>query len=196
MKIVGLIYLSALLLFLNCRAQSTNSKNKILHTFFKVIDADSHTEVPIAVIVINSGNKRIDVIDTDYDGIGIWEVCSKKIVNHNIKISVFGMNYKPFEKSYTITTDTKLTIELKSGKGKFKNREEREYFLRRELGVPFCNDALIDDKELEEIETLENAIYQHYCDGRIKRFNDIPAKELHHWKKIERQSTKKAKDEN
>ncbi|WP_074407323.1 MULTISPECIES: hypothetical protein [Aquimarina] len=192
MKIVALTYLSVLLLFLNSNAQTTNNENRMLHTIFKVIDAHSRTEVPLAIIEISSGNKRVGGIQTDFDGLSPWDVCSKKLVDHKFKINVFGMNYKPFEKTYSIKNDTILTIKLDPGEIKFKNQGEWGTFIRRELRIPFCGTGLEIDID---IEVLENAEYRH-CDGRIKRFNDIPTKELHQWEKIHKQSTKKTKDEN
>ncbi|MFC5048412.1 hypothetical protein ACFSTE_13740 [Aquimarina hainanensis] len=183
MKIVGLTYLSALLLFLNSNAQTISNESKMLHTIFKVIDAHAHIEAPLTIIEISSGNKRINRVQTDFDGLSPWDICSKELIDHKFKIKVFGMNYKPFEKGYSIKNDTILTIKLYPSEVKFKNKREWETFIRKEFGIPFCGTGLRMD---EEIETLENAEYQH-CDGRIKRYDQIPKKELNQWRKIKNQ---------
>ncbi|MDH7447630.1 hypothetical protein QBK95_18445 [Aquimarina sp. 2201CG14-23] len=165
---------------LTLQAQTIRNENRILHTVFKVIDAKSHTEAPLAILEISSGNKRVGEVQTDFEGLSSWNICSKKIKGNKIKIKVFGMNYKPFEETYFLNKDTILTIKLESGTIKFKNRGEWETFIRKELGIPFCGTGLEIDTE---IEAMENGTYQH-CDGRIKRFNDIPLNELYQWEKV------------
>ncbi|WP_298544958.1 hypothetical protein [uncultured Aquimarina sp.] len=165
---------------LTLQAQTTSNENRMLHTIFKVINAKSHTEIPLAIIEISVGNKKIGEVQTDFDGLSPWNICSKKMGGNKIKIKVLGMNYKPFEETYSLKKDTILAIKLESETIKFKNRGEWETFIRKELGIPFCGTGLEIDTE---IEAMENGMYQH-CDGRMKRFNDIPVNELYQWEKV------------
>ncbi len=174
---------------LTLQSQTTKDNNKMLQTIFKVVDLHSHTMIPLAIIEISSRNKKIGGVQTDFDGLSPWSICSKKLVDDKIEIKVFGMNYTPFEKTYSIKKDTILTIKLEPGTIKFKDRVRWETFIRKELGIPFCGTGLELDTE---IEAMENGTYQH-CDGRIKRFNDIPINELYQWEKIE-QISKETKE--
>jgi len=159
-------------------AQIAENLNSMVHIEFLTIDKDSSFAIPLTIIEIISGSERIGVVSGDFDGASTWSICSKKIIDNKITLKVFGINYKTLENVYVFKNDLKLTIEMEPGKSKLKNRKDREVFIREELGIPFCGTSELIDEE------IENANYQH-CDGRIKRFNEIPSREVYQWEKIE-----------
>ena len=176
MKTTYLTLLLLLSLTLSC-AQKSEKLHSMLNIDLLTIDKDSSLPIPLTVIEILSGNNRIGVVSGDFDGAGIWSICSKKLIDNKITLKIHGINYKIFENVYEFKNNLKLTIKMESGKSKFKNRTEREVFIRDELGIPFCSTTENMDEE------LENANYQH-CDGRIKPFNEITSSEISQWEKI------------
>jgi hypothetical protein len=173
-----LILLSSLFL-INSNDQALEVESMMINVNFITVLKNSDDVIPLTITEIISGSERIGVISGDFDGASSWSICSKKIIGNKIILRVWGINCKPFEKEYEVTNDLKFSIELEYGESKLKNRKDREVFIRKDLGIPFCGTT---DLFMEE---MENATYQH-CDGRIKQFNEIPQGERYQWDKIEK----------
>lgn len=174
-----IIILLSFLFLSNVNSQVLEHENRIININFTTVVKNSDDVIPLTITEIMSGTERIGVVSGDYDGISSWNVCSRKLIDNKVILRVFGINCKLFEKEYEVKNDLNLNIELEYGESKLKSRKDRELFIRKELGIPFCGTT---DLFMEEI---ENAKYQH-CDGRIKRFNEIPHKEKYQWDKIEK----------
>jgi len=143
---------------------------------FVTIHKDSIFAIPLSVTEIISDSQRIGIVNGDFDGISRWNICSDKIVNNKLTFRVYAINCKPFEKEYLIKSDSKLTINLEYGESEFRTRKERNAFINKKFGIPFCGTNDMIDEE------LENADYRH-CDGKIKKHNEIPSDKIHEWEK-------------
>ena len=173
-----LILLSSLF-FINSNDQAIETEGMMINVTFITVVKNTDDVIPLTITEIVSGSERIGVISGDFDGANSWSICSKKIVDNKIILRVFGINCKPFEKEYEVTNDLSFKIELEYGDSALKNRKDREVFISKELGIPFCGTTEVF------MEEMENATYQH-CDGRIKQFNEIPQEERYQWDKIDK----------
>lgn len=157
---------------------SAQEQSKMLEAEITVKHKDSLYVLPLTVLEVFSGNKRIAVLACDFDGKANFAICSKELTNNLITIKSYGKDVKTEKFDYEFKVNLDLTLLLELGFGAFKNRNEQWHFLQSELGIQFCRTTEM------MIEEMENPKYQH-CDGRVMRFNDIPFDELYQWKKID-----------
>ncbi|MGH1383525.1 hypothetical protein [Kordia sp.] len=175
MKTIKLVYavlFTLLFTTVSLKAQS----NKIIEIEFQTIEKESNDVVIASVIEILSGGKRIGVIHGDFDGISNIKVCSDKIIKGQITLNVYGMKCKPFQNKYTIHNDSKISILLEYGETKYKTLKDRMLILA-DLNIPICN--------IESIEEEDDNTYYKHCDGRLKKKNEIPKRELSEWQPVE-----------
>jgi hypothetical protein len=74
-----------------------------------------------SIIEVFSGKKRIETDITDFDGISIFYLNSKNIINNKILIKIHGMKCSVFEKEYELTDDLNAKIYLEYGKSEYTN---------------------------------------------------------------------------
>ncbi len=137
------------------RAQQADAK---LRMVLKTIHKTSGEGIPLSVIEVVSANKTIGVGSSDFDGFSVVNLQAKDIINNSITLRVNAINCKPFEQTYTVNQDIKITIKLEKGTSKFKNRKEREEFLRKTPGIPIdvCGtDDVEEEVKLAELVELE-----------------------------------------
>jgi len=175
MRVIKIFIFIFILTTIQLKAQEFVS-NKMIEIEFQTTEKESNDVVIASVIEIISNGERIGITHGDYDGIAKFNICSKKIINEQIAINVYGMKCKPFHGNYRIDSDSKISINLEYGVTKYKTLEDRRLILS-ELNIPICN-VKIDKLE-------DKIIYNRHCDGTIKKKNEIPSNEILEWEKIE-----------
>jgi hypothetical protein len=71
-----------------------------------------------------SGEKRIETSISDFDGISIFSLKSKDIVNNNIRLKIHGINCSVFEKEHELNNDLNTKIYLEYGESEYTNRNQ------------------------------------------------------------------------
>ncbi|WP_299888398.1 hypothetical protein [uncultured Lacinutrix sp.] len=171
------LILLTLFLFSKINSQTLENNNTIITIDIVTTHNDSNYAIPYAISKISSDTKNIGTLLSDYDGLSRLNICSKKILNNKIKLQVFGIDCKPFEREYKIIKDTTINIKLKCRETNLKSRKDIDSFIYKNGIRKVCGTINLIDEE------IENANYIH-CDGRIKKYNNIPANEIHEWDKI------------
>jgi hypothetical protein len=141
---------------------------------FQTTEKNSNDILIGSITEVRSGGKIIGIVNGDYDGNSVINVCSRKIIDGIITLNVFGLKCLPYKNDYEIKNDSKLKIYLEYGETKYQTLDDKKIVLAQ-LNIPIC------DIELDNPNKI--AFYKH-CDGRIRKISEIPKDELYEWEEI------------
>ncbi len=150
---------------------------EMINIAFQTIEKESKEALPGSYIDVFSGGERIDLVSGDFDGLGKLRICSKKIKEERISLTVYGLKCEPLKKEYLVHGDTTIVLALEFGPTIYQSLEDQTRVYAA-IGIPWC--GLVHAQLIEE----DTYLYQH-CDGRIKRSHEIPIEERSDWERLE-----------
>ena len=95
------------------------------------IERSTNDTIKAAIVETYSGGKRIHAGVSDFDGISIFFISAKDIVNDKISLKIYGPKCNIFEKEYTIKTDLNTKIKLVYGKSEYTHYTQMSKMLRK-----------------------------------------------------------------
>lgn len=106
----------------------TNGQNSTERKRYKVdlLTLEKKTKDTLigSIIEVFSGEKRIETDITDFDGLSIFHLNSKDIINSKVRLKIHGMKCVQFEKEYKLTDDLNTTILLEYGESEYTKFEQ------------------------------------------------------------------------
>jgi len=103
----------------------TNGQNSTEKTQFRVdlltIEKQTKDTLIRSIVEVFSGEKRIETSISDFDGISIFFLKSKDIINNKIRLKIQGINCSVFEKEYELNNDLNAKIYLEYGASEYTN---------------------------------------------------------------------------
>lgn len=100
-----------------------NGQNLTLSKQFRVdlltIEQNTKDTLIGSIIEVFSGEKRIETDISDFDGISIFYLNSKDIINNKILLKIHGKKCSEFENEYKLTNDLNTTIYLEYGESEY-----------------------------------------------------------------------------
>lgn len=106
----------------------TNGQNSTEKTQFRVdlltIEKQTKDTLISSIIEVFSGEKRIETSISDFDGISIFFLKSKDIINNKIRLKIHGINCSVFEKEYELNNDLNTKIYIEYGESEYTNRNQ------------------------------------------------------------------------
>ncbi|PKP15649.1 MAG: hypothetical protein CVU07_09450 [Bacteroidetes bacterium HGW-Bacteroidetes-23] len=115
-----LIYTIIILFSIKTNGQNSTEKKQFRIDLLTIEKTTKDTLIG-SIIEVFSGKKRIETDITDFDGISIFYLNSKNIINNKILIKIHGMKCSVFEKEYELTDDLNAKIYLEYGKSEYTN---------------------------------------------------------------------------
>lgn len=95
------------------------------------IEQKSQDSLPGSIVEIFSGEKRINVGMSDYQGICVLSLKKEDIVNDNIHLNVYGIKCKPHKQMMSLNEGVNSTIILEYGKTEYNSRDDQLMMMRK-----------------------------------------------------------------
>jgi len=118
-----LIYIIIILFSIQTNGQNS-TKKKQFRIDLLTIEKNTKDTLIGSIIEVFSGEERIETDISDFDGISIFFLKSKNIVNNKIRLKIHGMNCSVFEKEYELNNDLNTKIYLEYGESEYTNRNQ------------------------------------------------------------------------
>lgn len=115
-----LIYTIIILFSIKTNGQNSTEKKQFRVDLLTIEKTAKDTLIG-SIIEVFSGKKRIETDITDFDGISIFYLNSKNIINNKIQIKIHGMKCSVLEKEYELTDDLNTKIYLEYGESEYTN---------------------------------------------------------------------------
>ena len=132
-----IIYIVFILFSLSIIGQTENIK-KDFRVDLLTIEKNTRDTLIGTFTEIYSGNKRIKAeCCTDFDGIDIFYINPKDIVDNRIYMKFYGRKCKPYKKKFIIRGDLKTTIYLKYGKTEYNSKIEDFEMMFKKLNIEY-----------------------------------------------------------
>jgi len=130
-----IIYILPLLFSLSIIGQTENSKKKFRIELLTIEKKTKDTLIG-SFTEIYSGHKRIKAkCCTDFDGIDIFYIDTKDIVDNSIYMKIYGRKCKPYKKKFSIKDDLKTTVYLKYGKTEYNTKIKDFEMMFKKLNI-------------------------------------------------------------
>lgn len=130
-----IIYILFLLFSLSIIGQTENLK-KNFRVDLLTVEKNTKDTLIGTFTEIYSGNKRIGAkCCTDFDGIDIFYINPKDIVDNIIYMKFYGRKCKPYKKKFIIRGDLKTTIYLTYGKTEYNSKIEDFEMMFKKLNI-------------------------------------------------------------
>ncbi|ALM20536.1 hypothetical protein AAT17_04435 [Nonlabens sp. MIC269] len=118
-----LIYIFIILFTIQTSGQDSTEKKQFRVDLLTVEKTTKDTIIS-SIVEIYSGEKRIKTDISDFDGISIFFIKSKDIVNDKIRLKIYGPKCSIFEKEYTLKDDLNTTINLEYGETEYTHHSQ------------------------------------------------------------------------
>ena len=115
-----LIYIIIILFSIQTNGQDSTEKKQFRIDLLTIEKSTKDTLIG-SIIEVFSGEKRIETDISDFDGISIFFLKSKDIVNNKVRLKIHGMKCSVFEKEYELTADLNTKIYLEYGESEYTN---------------------------------------------------------------------------
>jgi hypothetical protein len=125
-----IIYILNLIFSVATVGQSIDQK-KDFRVHLVTIEKKTKDTLAGSIIEIYSGNKRIKTNSTDFDGVSIFYLNPKDIIDNNIYLIIHGLKCKPYKKKFFIQNDLNTTIYLKYGKTEYNNPKQTDEMFKK-----------------------------------------------------------------
>ena len=106
----------------------TNGQNSTVKKEFRVdlltVEKSSNDTFIGSIIEVYSGEKRIETDISNFDGISIFYINSKDVVNDKIRLKIYGPKCSVFEKEYNLENDLNTRINLEYGKTEYTHHNQ------------------------------------------------------------------------
>ena len=130
-----IIYILILLLTIQMHGQDSNEKKK-----FKVelltVEKTSNDTIISTIIETYSDGKRIKAAMSDFDGISVFFIDSKDVVDDKILLKLHGPKCSILEKEYNLTDDINTKIDLEYGETEYTHYTQLSIMLNK-LNIVF-----------------------------------------------------------
>lgn len=115
-------------------------QNKALDKYFTIdlvtIEKNTKDTLVGSFTEVYSGQKRINAsCCTNFDGIHIFYLKQRDIVDNTIYIKIYGQNCKPYMKKFSIKSDLKKVIYLEYGKTDYNNKDKDFNMMFEKLNI-------------------------------------------------------------
>ena len=112
-----------------------NGQNSTVKKKFKVdlltLEKTSNDTIISSIVEAYSGGKRIQAAVSDFDGISIFYINTKEVVNDKIRLKIYGPKCNVFEKEYILKTDLTTEIKLEYGESEYTHYTQMGEMLRK-----------------------------------------------------------------
>lgn len=125
-------------LFSNFYQQDYIYQKDIKIELFTSVDKSKNI-VAGAIVEVFSGKERIETSVSDFDGISIFHLTPKVIIDNKIILKIYRPKCEIFTKEYIIFSNTKLNIDLLYGVTKYQSHKDFDFMLN-ELNIRFNSD--------------------------------------------------------
>jgi hypothetical protein len=128
-----LIYIVIILFTIQTNGQNSNEK-KQYRIDLLTLEKNTKDTLISSIVEVFSGEKRIETSISDFDGISIFFLKSKDIINNKIRLKIHGLKCSVFEKEYELTDDLNTEIHLEYGETEYTNRNQLSE-MRKKLDI-------------------------------------------------------------
>lgn len=118
-----IIYIIAFLFFIHSNGQNKSLKDKF-RVDLLIIEKTTKDTLVSSIIEVFSGGKRIETNISDFDGISVFGINSKEVVNNKILLRVHGVKCSVFEKEYELIEDMHTRVYLEYGNSDYSHRNQ------------------------------------------------------------------------
>ena len=128
-----LIYIVIILFTIQTNGQNSTEK-KQYRIDLLTLEKNTKDTLISSIVEVFSGEKRIETSISDFDGISIFFLKSKDIINNKIRLKIHGLKCSVFEKEYELTDDLNTEIHLEYGETEYTNRNQLSE-MRKKLDI-------------------------------------------------------------
>ena len=128
-----LIYIIIILFSIQTNGQNSTEK-KQFRIDLLTLEKNTKDTLISSIVEVFSGEKRIETSISDFDGISIFFLNSKDIINNKIRLKIHGLKCSVFEKEYELTDDLNTEIHLEYGESEYTNRNQLSE-MRKKLDI-------------------------------------------------------------
>jgi hypothetical protein len=125
-----LIYIIIFLLSIQTNGQNSTEKRKYRIDLLTVEKTSKDTIIS-AIIETYSGGKRIQTAVSNFDGISIFYIDSKNVVDNRIRLKIYGPKCRIFEEEYNLKTDLNIKINLDYGETEYTHYTQMSKMLEK-----------------------------------------------------------------
>ncbi len=118
-----LIYIIIILLSIQTNGQNS-TEQKQFRIDLLTIEKNTKDSLIGSIIEVFSGKKRIETDISNFDGISIFFLKSKDIMDNKIRLKIHGMKCVVFEKEYELIDDLNTEIYLEYGVSEYTNKNQ------------------------------------------------------------------------
>nr|WP_295706209.1 hypothetical protein [uncultured Lacinutrix sp.] len=118
-----LIYIIIVLFSIQTNGQNSTEK-KQFRVDLLTVEKTSNDTIISAIIEVYSGKKRIETDISDFDGISIFFINSKDIMDDKIRLKIHGPKCSVYEKQYNLTDDLNTKINLEYGETDYTHHNQ------------------------------------------------------------------------
>ncbi|WP_303317328.1 hypothetical protein Q4Q34_01395 [Flavivirga abyssicola] len=118
-----LIYIIIILFSIQTNGQNSTEKKQFRIDLLTVEKTTNDTIIS-SIIEIYSGEKRIETSTSDFDGISIFFIKSKDVIDDKIRLKIYGPKCSIFEKEYILTDDLNTKINLEYGETEYTHHNQ------------------------------------------------------------------------
>ncbi len=115
-----IIYILIFLLTIQTNGQNSTGKKKFRVDLLTVEKTTNNTIIS-SIIETYSDGKRIKAVVSDFDGISIFFIDSKDVVDNKIILKIYGPKCSILEKEFNIKDDLNTKINLEYGKTEYNH---------------------------------------------------------------------------
>lgn len=113
----------------------TNGQNSIEKKKFKVelltVEKTSKDTIINTIIETYSGGKRIIAAMSDFDGISVFFIDPKNVIDDKILLKIYGPKCSILEKEYNLTDDINTVINLEYGETEYTDYNQLSRILKK-----------------------------------------------------------------
>ena len=125
-----IVYIFILLFSVQMNGQNSIAEKKIKVELL-TLEKTSNDTIISSIVETYSGGKRIQTAVSDFDGISIFSVNTKDILNDKIRLKIYGPKCSVFEKEYNFKTDLITEIKLEYGESTYTHYTQMRKMLRK-----------------------------------------------------------------
>jgi hypothetical protein len=113
------------------RGQNVTFNKDDIYLELLFIEEKTKDSLPLSIVEIYSGGKRIDAGMSDYQGICFLVLEKEDVVNGKINLKVYGLKCKPHKQKMSLYEGLNTTIKLKYGKTEYNSRDDQLYMMKK-----------------------------------------------------------------
>jgi hypothetical protein len=144
----SLIYIIIFLFSIHTNGQNSTEKEQFRIDLL-TIEKTTNDTIISSIIEIYSNDKRIETDISDFDGISIFFIKSKDVIDNKIRLKIYGPKCSVFEKEYILTDDLNTKINLEYGETEYTHHNQSREMKKK---------LKIKDKILDECGYIEPTI--------------------------------------